>query len=218
MKIKSKKVLCAALCFLLAFVLWTILICFVDVKPIGANNTCVGLATVNEFFHERTGVNLTLYVITDWLSIVPLIFIIGFGTVGFIQLIKRKNLFKVDGSILVLGVFYLIVLALYFSFEIFVVNWRPILINGNLEASYPSSTTMLVICVMPTAVMQLKLRIKHKTISRCIAATIYTFTALMVAARLISGVHWLTDIIGGTLLSVGLVLMYKYFQVIVKTL
>jgi undecaprenyl-diphosphatase len=32
----------------------------------------------------------------------------------------------------------------------------------------------------------------------------------MVAARLASGVHWLTDIIGGILLSAGLVMIYDF--------
>ena len=214
---RDKKFLFVGLLFIFCFVLWTALISIIDKKAIGPLLTSVGFATLNGAFHEITGVNIGLYNVTDWLSIVPIIFIIGFGIVGLLQCIKRKSVLKVDGSILVLGVFYLVVLAFYLSFEIFIVNYRPTLINGNLEASYPSSTTLLVMCVISTAVMQLKSRIKHKLVSRCISTTLGAFTAFMVIARLISGVHWLTDIIGGILLSVGLVLMYKYFETLFKT-
>lgn len=34
------------------------------------------------------------------------------------------------------------------------VNYRPVLIEGRLEASYPSSTTLLVVSVMPTLMFQ----------------------------------------------------------------
>ena len=115
---------------------------------------------------------------------------------------------KVDHDILVLGGFYIVVMAVYVLFEVFVVNYRPVLIQGILEASYPSSTTVLVMCVMPTAVMQLNGRIKNAALRRCAATAMTAFAAFMVIARLVSGVHWLTDIVGGALLSAGLVMMY----------
>jgi len=132
----------------------------------------------------------------------------GFGILGLCEWIKRKNLFKVEYSILTLGGFYIIVMAVYIFFEMFVVNYRPILINGNLEASYPSSTTMLVMCVMPTAIMQFNSRIKSNIVKKCVNILIIAFIAFMVIARLLSGVHWFSDIIGGALLSAGLVLLY----------
>ena len=99
-------------------------------------------------------------------------------------------------------------MAAYIFFEMFVVNYRPILINGILEASYPSSTTMLVMCVMPTAIMQFNSRIKNSGFKKCVNILITTFIAFMVIARLLSGVHWFSDIIGGALLSSGLVMIY----------
>ena len=97
----------------------------------------------------------------------------------------------------------------YVFFEVFVVNYRPVLIGGILEASYPSSTTMLVMCVMPTAIMQFNARIKNNILKRFVASAITAFVVFMVIGRLLSGVHWFTDIIGGALLSAGLVLMYR---------
>ncbi len=194
---------------LVAFLLWTVAIRFVDMQAIGPQESTVGFATINHFVHNLTGVHMALYTITDWLGLVPLIFVMGFGALGLIQWIKRKRLLNVDYSILVLGGFYSVVMAVYILFEIFVVNYRPVLINGYLEASYPSSTTVLVMCVMPTAIMQFNARIKNDVPKRCVAYAITAFIVFMVIGRLISGVHWFTDIIGGALLSAGLVLMYR---------
>ena len=102
----------------------------------------------------------------------------------------------------------MVVLAAYLFFEIVVINYRPTLIDGYLEASYPSSTTMLGMCVMPTAMMQLRTRIKNRVFRRCVMVLIAVFMAFMVIGRLISGVHWFTDIVGGALLSAGLVMIY----------
>ena len=206
---KNLKNFCLSMLFLLAFTLWTIAVCFVDVQSIGPNASSVGLATINTFFHNLTGVNMTLYVITDWLGLVPVAVCLAFAILGFCQLIKRKSFFKVDRSILVLGGFYIVTMVAYLLFEEVVINYRPVLINGFLEASYPSSTTLLVLCVMPTAIMQLSDRIKNKTLKGCISIVIVTFIVFMLLGRLISGVHWLTDIIGGVLLGTGLVLMYQ---------
>ena len=205
---KNRNKLHLSIVFLAAFVLWTVAICFVDVQPIGPQESEVGFATVNRFFHRLTGVHMGLYILTDWLGLVPVAVIFGFGMQGLCQWIRRKSVCKVDPSILVLGGFYLVVMAAYLFFERVVINRRPVLIQGILEASYPSSTTLLVMCVMPTAMMQLKQRIKHRGLRSMVLSAIAAFTAFMVLGRLVSGVHWLTDIIGGALLSQGLDLLY----------
>ena len=209
MKKKNQKNFCIAICMLIAFVMWTVAIRFVDVQAIGPQESSVGFATINQFVHNLTGVHMSLYTITDWLGLVPLMFVMGFGTLGLIQWIKRKHLLKVDYSILVLGGFYIVVMAAYVLFEVLVINYRPVLINGILEASYPSSTTMLVMCVMPTAIMQFDIRIKNDVLKRCATYAITAFIVFMVIGRLVSGVHWFTDIIGGALFSTGLVLMHR---------
>ena len=196
--------------FIAAFVLWTVLVRWVDVQPIGPNGSSVGFATVNGFVHDRFGVHWWLYTVTDWLGLVPIGIAFGFAVLGLVQLVKRKSLLKVDRSILVLGGFYILVFAAYFLFEKVAINYRPVLINGYLEASYPSSTTMLVLCVIPTAMMQLKIRIRNKTLKNVVLLALALFAAFMVIGRLVSGVHWLTDIIGGVLFSVGLVMFYAF--------
>jgi undecaprenyl-diphosphatase len=208
MKKKNRRSFWIGAGLLAVFVLWTVLICFVDVQVIGPEGSSVGFSTINGFIHELTGVNWFLYTVTDWLGLVPIGVAFGFAVLGLVQWIKRKSLLKVDRSILTLGGFYIVVMAVYILFEIVVINYRPTLINGHLEASYPSSTTMLVMCVMPTAMMQLRARIKNDLFRRCVMFAIAVFIAFMVIGRLVSGVHWISDIIGGLLLSAGLVMMY----------
>ena len=196
-------------CILLTvFLLWTAAVCIVDVRPIGPNDSSVGFATINGYVHDLTGVNYGLYIITDWLSLIPVAMVMGFGFLGLKQWIQRKSIWKVDGSILALGIFYLVVGAMFLFFENVVINYRPVLIEGVLEASYPSSTTMLVLCVMGSAGFRFHQRIQNPVLRWCVILAVSAFTVLMVAGRLLSGVHWLTDIIGGGLLSGGLLILY----------
>lgn len=211
MKKVRKKNLYIAFFMLVAFILWTVAVKLVDVCRVGPQGSSVGFATLNVVVHDITGVHMTLYTVTDWLSLIPLVLVLGFGILGIIQLVKRKSLLKVDRSIIALGVFYIVIMAFFVFFELVVINYRPVRINGYLEASYPSSTTMLVMCVMPTAVMQFNERIKSDILKRFIAVAIGIFTVFMVVMRLFSGVHWFSDIVGGMLLSIGLVMMYKCF-------
>lgn len=205
---KDKKLFSVGLILIAVFVFWTILILTVDVQPVGVNGTVVGFATLNCSFHNMTGVNMTIYHITDWLGLVPIFCCMIYGAVGFVQLLQRKSLLKVDIDILLLGVYYVIVIFGYLIFEMIPINYRPILIDGRMEVSYPSSTTLLVLSVMPTVSFQVNRRIKNTFIKNLINASVVLFMLLMVIGRTIAGVHWLTDIIGSVFLSAGLFLIY----------
>ena len=209
MKAKGIKNLITGVIFIVAFAIWTMLIQIIDVQPMGVKGTNIGFATINSWFHSLTGVNMTLYTITDWSGLVPIFICMIFGLLGLIQLIKRKNLLKVDFDIIILGIYYVIVILCYLVFEMHPINYRPILINGFMEASYPSSTTLLVLCVMPTLIFQANRRIKNITLKRFIIIFTVVFSVFMVFGRMISGVHWLTDIAGSCLLSAGLFYTYK---------
>ena len=194
--------------FAVAFIIWTVLLRSVDLRDIGPLETTVGLGGLNEWVHGLTGVNMTLYNVTDWAGLVPIAVAACFALLGLAQWIKRKNIFKVDRSILALGLFYIAVIGAYLLFEALVINYRPVLIEGRLEASYPSSTTLLTVCVMTTAAIQLWGRIKSRALAVGAVSLITVFTAFTVVGRVLSGVHWITDIIGGGLLSAALVLVY----------
>lgn len=209
MKKNGKSVLLLGIILIAAFVVWTILVQTVDVKQAPPKGMNVGFATFNTWFHGVTGVHMSIYYITDWLGLVPLFVCMFFGGVGLVQLIKRKSLFKVDFDIILLGVYYGIVIAGYLIFEMIPINYRPILIEGFLEASYPSSTTLLVLSVMPTLVFQANRRIKNIVVKKVVSILSVIFSAFMVIGRLLSGVHWFTDIVGAVLLSAGLFYIYK---------
>ncbi len=195
---------------LAAFALWTALVQLVDVRPVGQNGTNVGFAAFNTWFHELTGVHLGIYSITDWLGLVPVAVCLGFGALGAAQLVRRRSLLKVDPDLLLLGVHYVVVAAAYLAFETFPVNYRPIPIDGVMEASYPSSTTLLVLGVMPTLAYQVARRTKDTPVKGAVVASVVAFSAVMVVGRLVSGVHWATDIVGSVLLAAGLFAVYRY--------
>ena len=209
MKKSGKRTLVIGIMLIIAFAVWTILILMVDVQQVGLNGTDIGLATFNCWFHKLTGTNMPLYIITDWLGIVPLVICMIFATIGLIQLIKRRSLLQVDYDIIILGIYYILVMLGYFVFEMIPINYRPVFINGHMEASYPSSTTLVVLSVMPTLIFQCNRRIKNAWVKIVINIVSIIFSAFMVIGRLLSGVHWITDIIGSIILSAGLFLIYK---------
>ena len=211
MKKATKQRLFIGIGFIFAFIIWTLLVKLCDVNAIGPRGSEVGFSKLNGFAHELFGTSMALYEITDWLGLVPFATALAFALLGFFEWIKRKSLRRVDGSILALGIFYVAVIGVYILFEFVVINRRPVLIDGYLEASYPSSTTMLVTCVMPTAMMQLNSRIKSARLKRTVLAVISIFIVFMVVGRLLSGVHWLTDIVGGLLFSIGAATTYSAF-------
>ena len=206
---KGKICLKTGIFMMALFVVWTMLIQTVDVQSAGQYGAEVGFATFNSWFHQLTGVHMVIYTMTDWLGLVPVFICLVFGTIGLIQMIKRKSLIKVDLDIILLGIYYVLVIFGYLIFEMIPINYRPILIEGRMEASYPSSTTLLVLNVMPTLCLQVKYRIQNIKVKTVINLLTMLFTLFMVIGRLISGVHWFTDIVGAVFLSTGLYSIYQ---------
>lgn len=192
------------------FILLIILIRTVDVDMIGPEGTGIGLSHINKAVHDLFGVNFLWYDITDWLGVAAIGVAFIFAVMGLLQLIKRRSLLKVDKAILALGCLYIAMIGLYLLFEFAIVNYRPIIMPGceHPEASFPSSHTMLVCVIMGSAMMLMKKYVKRckvQFVLQIICALIITVT---VVGRLISGVHWLTDIICGILISTMLLTMY----------
>ena len=209
MKYNKRRDLRLGVGLLLTFSLWTFLVRLIDVQAAGPKGTAIGFASFNLWAHRLTGVHMGIYTITDWLGLVPIFICLCFGGLGLAQLIRRRSLRRVDAELLLLGGYYVLVIAAYLMFEMIPVNYRPILIEGRLEASYPSSTTLLVLSVMPTLRYQIDRRCRHEKLSRFINMAALLFSVFMVVGRLISGVHWATDIVASILLSAGLFLLYR---------
>lgn len=207
---KINKNLIIGLMLLLVFVLFTILVKCVDVEAVGPFGSKVGFSHINHDFFEFFGNNSIWNIISDIIFGLSFLIVFCFGMIGFIQLIKRKNLIKVDSNILILGVFYLILALLYFVFEFVAINSRPVLVDGMLKPSYPSTHDMLSLFIIASAEIQLhkyfvvnkKLVLSADIISLCLLI-------LIVVSRLLSGMHWLTDILGAILIALALLFIYN---------
>lgn len=209
MKTKKSKIsaIVSGACAVL-FVAFTLIVKFVDVEPIGPEGTSVGLAALNKAASDALGFNRTLYDVTDWLGVVALAAAVAFAVIGVVQLIRRKSLKKVDFEILALGVFYIVVAAFYVFFELAIVNYRPIILGAAPEASYPSSHTVLAVCVLGSAIVVVHRKLNSRPWRIAAESAFAALAVVIVVGRLLSGAHWLTDIIGGLLLSAALVSGY----------
>lgn len=209
MQKKTKKYLIITVGLFLIVILFTVMIKTIDVRPIGPNQSAVGLAAINQFVFERFGVNMIWYDITEWLGVAAIIIAAGFAVLGLSQIIKRKSIKKVDSRILLLGVFYLLVIAVYVFFEVVIVNYRPVILSEGLEASFPSSHTMTVICIIVTAMLQFHYYLRRKKVWLWITDVVsISIIEVTVVGRLLSGVHWFTDIVAGVLISLALIALY----------
>ena len=81
--------------------------------------------------------------------------------------------------------------------------------NTHPEASFPSSHTMLVCVIMGSAAMLINRYIRNKPLNRILRAVCYVIIGVTVVGRLIAGVHWFMDILGGILISVTLLSLYE---------
>lgn len=205
----KRKLLAAGVSGLLVAVL-IVLVCFVDVQAIGPEGTRIGLSHLNRFVFELFGVNMLWYEVTDWLGLAAIGTAFLFAAAGLIQWIRRKDIRKVDKEILSLGGLYFIVIGLYVLFELAVVNYRPILMPGSThpEASFPSSHTMLVCVIMGSALLLLGKYVHGKMLRKLLQAICAATIGVTVLGRLVSGVHWFTDIVGGVLISITLLNLY----------
>ncbi len=196
-----------ALLFFCVFVVFTLLVVVVDVKEAGVNGTKLGFAGLNKALTPRY--NGIFYVFSEFFGIISLLIAAGFAVIGIIQLVKRKSLLKVDHRILALGAVYVLMLVLYLIFAHIPINYRPVLNGEEMEISYPSSHTMLALTVLLTALIYTGSVIKDKKVSKWVSVVLFSLIGLSVFTRFFSGVHWFTDIIGGTLLALSLATLYS---------
>lgn len=198
--------------------IFTYLVTSYDVRPVGPAGTSVGFAGFNMNIISRIGTSMTWFTVADILGYVVILIFLAFAVTGLIQLIKRKNLFKVDSNILILGGMYLLVFILYVVFEKFPVDYRPIVLPGEFEPepSFPSSHTMLALVVLGGAIMQLKYYVKKRSLRIVFEIEGFIMVICVILARTLSGAHWPTDIIAGILYSLTLLSAYMAVSEIVR--
>jgi len=207
---KNKKQLLTIIILFITCIIYTLLVKFYDTNAIGPKNSIVGFSALNALFSNITGYNKFFYNLTEYLGFVPFIIVGFYGITGLLQLIKKKSLLKVDKRLLFLGGFYIVVLLIYVLFEHLIINYRPFLIDGELEASYPSSHTMLALCICLSSLLINKYYMKNKKVLKGINTITIILMFILVIGRVLSGVHWITDIIGGIIISAFLVYTYEY--------
>ena len=203
----KKRNIITSITLIILSVVFTLLVKNIDVKPIGPNESLVGFADINKLFHNLIGSNMVIYKITEIIGLIPLLIALIYVIIGIKQLITRKSLLKVDKEIYLLGLFYIIVLGVYIFFEKVVINYRPVLIDNILEPSYPSSHTLMSICICISSIMINKKLFRNNLadIENIISIIVMV---LIIVGRIISGVHWFTDILGGIIISITLVVLF----------
>lgn len=208
MKNKIRNNYISAIIFLVLFVLFTILVKTVDVKPAGPQGSLIGLSTVNTFVFDSLGQNGVWYAVSEGIGYLALLVAFSFAVLGLLQMLRRKSVFKIDADILALGVLYVVTVIAYVFFETVIINYRPVLVGGLLEASYPSSHTMLIVTILGSAGIQIDKRIQNKSLKNVLKAGCIVAIVATAVGRVASGMHWITDVIGALLLSLFLVLTY----------
>lgn len=193
---------------ILVSIIYTYLVKHVDVAPIGPNSSSVGFSSLNGWFKNIIGSNMIIYKITEVLGLLLFLIVAIYGCIGLYQLIKRKSLLKVDKEIMVLGGLYVLMMIVYVFFEKCIINYRPILIDGELEASFPSSHTILALCIALSSLKVSQRYFNKKYIKQINLVTILLMS-LVFLGRTISGVHWISDIIGGVIISLTLLSIFN---------
>ena len=207
-KIKYKNNFIISAAMILLSVLFTLAVTKADVQMIGPLASKVGFATLNKNVFTLFPGSVFWDKITDLLAAFAIVVALCFVLIGVMQLVQRKSIFKVNKSILCLGCVYVLLGVLYVLFEIVKINYRPVLDNGELAASFPSSHTMLVCTIMGSGVIQLKKIIKNNKICRIASIVAIAIIVLMIIGRILSGAHWFTDVVAGALFGSTLVMLY----------
>jgi len=198
------------------FVAFTILLTNINVSNVGPLNSKVGLAFINDVMFKLFGASSLFDKLSDILLILSFLMIVAFIALGIYQLIKRKSFKKVDSELYILALIYILIAICFVVFEIVEINYRPVLVDGKLEASYPSTHVLIIFTVFATAIFMLKNYIKNKTLRSVLTSICYLFMLASVIFRLFSGMHWFTDILGALILSTALTTLFKAFDILIK--
>jgi len=188
----------------LCFIIFTLAVKFLDVRAIGPEGSKVGFSAINEKVIEllkNKSWTSVFCKISEYTLYIAFLVVAIFALTGLMQAIKEKSLKKVDTKLYALAIVYVLMALAYCFFEVVIINYRPVLIEGVLEASYPSSHTVFATTIFGTAIVMTKYYLKNNTFRNTANTILALLLVLTVVGRLLSTVHWLTDIAGGIILS-----------------
>ena len=211
MKSVPKENLKTAVFMTILTILVTILVASVDVQPAGVEGTNIGFASINTGFFNRNGQSELFYKISKVSGYLCFATAAGFAIFFLVQLIQRKSLSEIDRNLSILMLLYILTLTIYLLFDkVLIINYRPILRDKGLESSYPSSHVLLAWVVMISAIDQWNVYIANEKALTIAVACSFTVMLVTILARTLSGVHWLTDVLGGILIGDTLIAWYRY--------
>lgn len=211
MKSKKTKTIYAIIWTAVA-VVFSFMIRLVDVGIAGETQTEVGLVHLNRKFAEMySSFDQTAYNWSEWIGFFFLALVGVCGLFGLSQLIKRKNLLKVDMEILFMGILYLITLGLYFLFTKVAITYRPIIVPGEdgIEPSFPSSHSMMAVVVAGAISSVIDRYLSNKNLCKLIKYLLMVLAILTFVFRMESGAHWFTDIWAGLFIGGALISWYE---------
>jgi len=202
-----RTLLVLAVVLFVAFAAFTYLVRTYDVAPVGYNGAEVGFSKLNAAAHEMFPGDDGSYELTKILGYICLIAVAVNGLEAAIDFFRHKGrISRMHKRNVITCIYYVVVGGFYVLFEFVVINTRPI----SAEASYPSSHTMLALCVLYSVFVLLGFSSwRYKFMASILRVICVVAMISMVVFRFLSGVHWLTDICGGILLSLSLMCLYR---------
>lgn len=204
---KEKRNYYITLAIFIVFIIFTIGVMNIDVMAIGPKDGKVGFSTINKKVFEIFGQNDKWDQVSDKLLSISVFVELGFILITIFQIIKRKSLFKIDYDISIFFILYIIFALINVFFDYIAINNRPIIEDGKVEASYPSTHTFMTVFMLGFLMIEIWCRIKNKAIKNIIYTICVIIMIAMPILRVIAGRHWLTDVIGGVILGLFAVML-----------
>lgn len=212
MKKKASIILSSIFGFL--FLLLLILVKFIDVQEssIGKN---IGLYTLNNLLLPKKPIAILGTIST-------LCMLIGFLSLAFTlslfiyRLCTEHNYKKIFSDYYPYILSTLLIVIFYLFFEVAIVNYRPILVDGQYEASFPSSHIFITITLLFTSDAIINDYFKNKTLKIITLSLSSIISLITFFGRILSMNHWFTDCLAGVILSIVLISLFYLFQNIFK--
>ena len=207
---ESKKGLIISIVTLVLFNILIILLKFVDVKEVGLSGFN------NTYLHEY---NKALDIISDILLYLSIGAFVAVVVYFIYKLIKNKGK-NVDYRLIVYFLGMVIVVITYLVFEFFVkVNGRP---YEPSESSFPSTHILLTTYILlPITTLFFKKDRDKETkekfdLETGISLIAFIIIGVEVILRFWSGMHWITDCLGGLILGVFYFGVYYFVISLIK--
>jgi undecaprenyl-diphosphatase len=191
-------------------IVYSLLATFVDRSAIGPGGTSVGFSTINGAFAGRFGYNPAMDLVSDLMMYLSFIVVMSFAAMGILRLIREKSIPKVGKVLIGLGVLYVLVAVIYVAFGKIPINYRPIIMpdETELETSFPSTHTLVIGTVMGSAMVAWERLLSNVKLVKILKILAIVVMVVGIGARMLAGVHWLSDIAAGILFSLTLIAFY----------